>query len=129
MLYNKTVTISEAEMQVMRIIWDANEPLTSNEIIERLKETKWNPKTVLTFIKRLHEKEVLSVIEPLKQRNKSYISAMSESEYQKIQTHHFINKIFMGSAKGMVATLFDSDDVYGEELDEIKRWIGQKEVE
>ncbi len=125
-MYNKNVNISDAEMRVMRIIWDAGKPMTSPEIIERLEGKDWKQNTILTLIKRLHEKHVLTLSDPDKQRNKAYVPALSESEYKKIQTHNFINKMFMGSAKGMVATLFDDKDVYGEDLDEIREWLNKR---
>lgn len=129
MSYDNKVTISDAEMDVMRVVWDANKPLTSNEIIDRLKETSWNQSTILTLIKRLHEKNVLTLDDPLRQRNKSYIAAISESDYKKLQTYQFINKVFKVSAKGMVATLFDSADLYGNVLEQIKEWLKEKEGE
>lgn len=52
--------ISEAEFEVMKIIWKYT-PISTNEITERLtKTTSWNPKTIQTLIKRLVDKGVLS---------------------------------------------------------------------
>ena len=52
--------ISEAEYEVMRIVWQ-NAPVSTNEIVERLeKTTSWNPKTIQTLIKRLVTKRALT---------------------------------------------------------------------
>lgn len=128
MLYNKNVTISDAEMEVMRIFWDAEKPLTSNEIIDRLNETKWNQSTILTLIKRLHEKGALTLSDPYRQRNKTYAAGISEGDYKKVQTFQFIDKVFAGSAKGMLATLFDSDGMTENELQQIKEWLDERSV-
>jgi BlaI family penicillinase repressor len=127
MMHDNKVTISDAEMEVMRVVWDAAAPLTSNDIIGCLKKTSWNQSTILTLIKRLHDKNVLALDDPQRQRNKSYIAAISESDYKKLQTYRFIDKVFEGSAKGMFAALFDSADLYGNDLEQIKEWLREKE--
>lgn len=45
--------ISEAEFEVMKIIWK-HAPISTNEITDKLtRTTKWSPKTIQTLIKRL----------------------------------------------------------------------------
>ena len=52
--------ISEAEFEVMKIIWK-HAPISTNEITEKLTQTtKWSPKTIQTLIKRLVPKAALS---------------------------------------------------------------------
>ena len=52
--------ISEAEFEVMKIVWKYA-PISTNEITERLvKTTTWNPKTIQTLIKRLVTKGALA---------------------------------------------------------------------
>ena len=52
--------ISEAEFEVMKIIWKYA-PINTNEITERLlKTTAWSPKTIQTLIKRLVTKGALT---------------------------------------------------------------------
>ena len=52
--------ISEAEFQVMKIVWKYA-PINTNEITDHLtKTTDWNPKTIHTLIKRLVTKGVLT---------------------------------------------------------------------
>lgn len=52
--------ISEAEFEVMKIVWKYA-PISTNEITERLaKTTSWSPKTIQTLIKRLVTKGALA---------------------------------------------------------------------
>ena len=52
--------ISEAEYEVMKIVWKYA-PINTNEITEKLLETSsWSPKTIQTLIKRLVNKGVLA---------------------------------------------------------------------
>ena len=53
--------ISEAEYEVMKIVWKYA-PISTNEITDRLvKTTSWSPKTIQTLIKRLVTKGALTM--------------------------------------------------------------------
>ena len=57
---NKLPQISEAEFEVMKIVWKYA-PISTNEITEKLvKTSSWSPKTIQTLIKRLVTKGVLT---------------------------------------------------------------------
>lgn len=52
--------ISEAEFEVMKIVWKYA-PINTNEITEKLlPTTNWSPKTIQTLIKRLVTKGALT---------------------------------------------------------------------
>lgn len=52
--------ISEAEFEVMKIVWK-HAPISTNEITDKLLQTtSWSPKTIQTLIKRLVNKGVLT---------------------------------------------------------------------
>ena len=51
--------ISDAEFEVMDIIWKYA-PISTNEITDRLAKTKdWSPKTIYTMLSRLEKKGVI----------------------------------------------------------------------
>ena len=52
--------ISEAEFEVMKIVWK-HAPISTNEITDKLLQTtNWSPKTIQTLIKRLVTKGALT---------------------------------------------------------------------
>ena len=52
--------ISEAEFEVMKIIWKYA-PINTNEVTEHLiKTTSWSPKTIQTLLKRLVTKKAIT---------------------------------------------------------------------
>ena len=60
--------ISEAEFEVMKVVWKYA-PINTNEITEKLTQTtNWSPKTIQTLIKRLVSKK------PLPMKNKAAFS-------------------------------------------------------
>ena len=57
---NDLPQISEAEFEVMKIVWK-HAPISTNEITDKLLQTtSWSPKTIQTLIKRLVTKGVLT---------------------------------------------------------------------
>jgi BlaI family penicillinase repressor len=72
--------ISEAEMEVMKVLW-AESPQTANEIIEKLESTTdWKPKTIRTLINRLVQKEAVSFNQE-KGRLYKYYPLVSQESY------------------------------------------------
>ena len=56
----KLPQISEAEYEVMKIVWK-NAPVSTNEVTETLtRTTDWSPKTIQTMLKRLVNKGALT---------------------------------------------------------------------
>ena len=57
---NNLPQISEAEFEVMKIVWKYA-PISTNEITEKLTQiSSWSPKTIQTLIKRLVSKKALT---------------------------------------------------------------------
>ena len=54
--------ISEAEYEVMKVVWESA-PISTNEVTDRLTATTdWSPKTIQTMLKRLVTKGALSYV-------------------------------------------------------------------
>ena len=84
--------ISDAELEVLKVIWDKN-IVTSLDIIYELRRYNWSNNTVRTLIKRLYQK---GAIEILKKEGKRYIIVTSYDEkdgvldvYGDYDKHHF----------------------------------------
>ena len=121
----KVPRISDAEMEVMRIVWDAGEPITSNEILDRLPSEKdWKITTVLTLASRLMEKQVLTSVK--KGRTHYYEPLMSEQDYRGAETSDFLKRIHGGSLTSFFAALNDSGEISGKDVEELKKWFAER---
>lgn len=117
--------ISDAEMEIMKIIWDKNKQMTTAEILEELpKENSWKTTTVMTLISRLTEKGILSVTKVGKLNH--YFPKITEEEYKAIQTDNFLEDMHKGSVKNFMATLFNNKKISNKDISELKDWL--KEV-
>jgi Predicted transcriptional regulator len=114
--------MSEAEMQVMEVIWNADGNMTSAQIIELLEPTTgWKPSTVWTFLGRLVDKGFLRAEKSGKRS--FYSPVMSREEYRQAQTKDFLQVVHGGSIKSFFAALSGGSALNAEELDELKSWF------
>ena len=118
---------SDSELALMRIIWSAGGQAQYAYIMEELAQSgrPWQKNTVITLLSRLVEKGLLSV-NKLGRRNE-YTAVVSEADYQASQTQALVNKLYAGSAKGLIATLIQQDLLSPEDYAELKRfWEGKE---
>ncbi len=79
--------ISEAEHQVMKIIWK-NNPIMASEIINALTEkTDWKPKTIKTLINRLLNKGAIDYEKSGREYN--YYPVIEEADFVKAESRIF----------------------------------------
>ena len=119
--------ISESELILMKIIWKNEGTALYSFIMDELEKdnNEWKKNTVLTLLSRLVEKKYL-ITKKIGRRNE-YVALVSEKEYQTIQTHSFLDKIYEGNVKNLVSTLLQQDILSAEELAEIEKfWRGKK---
>ena len=110
--------ISDSELEVMRVLWQAGDALPVTEIRETLQRSRgWEATTVKTLVSRLVTKGVL------RQEKRSvfyYSPLISEAEYNDWATHDLISRVYHGSARDLVAALVRSDGLTQSDIDELR---------
>lgn len=120
--------ISESELILMKIIWKNGGSALYSLIMNELEkdESQWKNNTVLTLLSRLVEKKFLK-IKKIGRRNE-YTATVTETEYQAMQTHSFLDKVYGGNVKNLVSTLLRQDILSADELKEIEAfWRNENE--
>lgn len=113
--------ISDAELEILEVLWAAGEALNANDIRIRLNQKKdWERTTVLTLIRRLLDKGVIS---QEKREVYYYTPCMERNSYVKEETKSFVNKFFKGSAKNLAAALIADEDMSKEEMEELRAYF------
>lgn len=115
----KNREISNSELEVMQILWEADEPLTVQNVCDRLPDNKWVYKTVGTLLIRMEEKG--AVISEKRGRTNYYSPVLNEEEYKKKQTKDFVSKLYNGSVKELAVSLLRSEDMTEVDIEEIRR--------
>ena len=92
--------LSEAEFEIMQILWRHSEPLTSNQILSELEETRnWKLASVMTVLARMAEKG--AVYCDRNTRTNYYSALVSEEEYKLAESDSFLEKLYDNSAKNL----------------------------
>ena len=119
----KLPQISEAELEVMKIVW-AQAPVSTNEITDRLTQTTdWSPKTVQTLIKRLVTKGALTYEK--QSRMFVYTPLVSEEEYIDRESSSFLNRFYNGNITAMLSSYIENDRLSAEEIGELRALLSQ----
>lgn len=101
--------ISDSELDVMKVLWEAEDALPVTVIREKLQERKgWEATTVKTLVSRLLGK---GVIAQEKRKVFFYSPLVTEAEYNEWATSNLIHRLYKGSAKNLIAALVRSDDL------------------
>lgn len=121
---NTLPQISEAEFEVMKIVWKYA-PISTNEITEKLLQTtNWSPKTIQTLIKRLVTKGALTYEK--QSRMFVYSPAVKESEYIRQESNSFLNRYYDGDITAMVSAYIENDKLSESELDTLRTLLSRK---
>ena len=106
--------ISEAEFEVMKVIWKFA-PISTNEITDRLlKTTAWSAKTIQTLIKRLVTKGALTYEK--QGRVFVYTPLVEENEYINQQSNSFLNRFYGGNISAMLSSYLENNQLSETEL-------------
>lgn len=107
--------ISDAELDLMEVLWAANEPLTSAEVAERLEVRRgWSIATIKTMLGRLAAKGAISHRED--GRRFLYFPAIEREAYVGSESRRFVERLFGGRLSPLVARLAEEDALSDEDI-------------
>ena len=110
--------ISQAEFEVMKVVWKFA-PINTNEITERLlKTTTWSAKTIQALIKRLVTKGALTYEK--QGRIFVYTPLVKENEYINQQSNSFLNRFYDGDISAMLSTYLENNQLSETELQHLR---------
>ena len=116
--------ISEAEFEVMKVVWKYA-PINTNEITEKLTQTtNWSPKTIQTLIKRLVSKKALTYEK--QSRVFVYTPLIKEDEYIRRESNTFLNRFYDGNITSMLASYIEDDKLSEAEIDTLRSLLSEK---
>ena len=118
---SKLPQISEAEFEVMKVIWK-HAPISTNEVTEKLTQTTdWSPKTIQTMLKRLVTKKALTYEK--QSRVFVYTPLVPETEYIRQESNSFLNKYYNGNIVSMLTSYLEDDKLSKTELDTLRHLL------
>ena len=118
---SKLPQISEAEFEVMKVIWEYA-PISTNEVTEKLTQTtNWSPKTIQTMLKRLVTKKVLTYEK--KSRVFVYTPLIQKTVYIRQKSNSFLNRYYNGNIVSMLTSYLENDKLSKTEIDTLRHLL------
>lgn len=119
------VSISDAEWQVMNVVWD-DEPVTAQEIIAKLAQhADWAPATVKTMLHRLVKKQVLMheshgnrYVYRARARRDDCVTQAGQS---------FLNRVFAGAPSQLLAHFLSGTQLSPAEIAQLRQLLDEQE--
>ena len=119
----KLPQISEAEFEVMKIVWKYA-PINTNEITEKLiQTTDWSPKTIQTLIKRLVSKKALTYEK--QSRVFVYTPLVKEDEYIRQESNTFLKRYYDGNITSMLTSYLEDDKLSETDIDTLRHLLSK----
>ena len=112
------ITIGESELEIMKALWKAGEPVNTQYINKAVESKGWKRTTISTFLTRLVEK---GAVEAEKRGNMYYyLPLISRKDYRRSQTRSLIKSLYDGSVKDFAAALFEEDTLSENEIKDLR---------
>ncbi len=119
------VKLSEAEWKVMNLLWE-KAPQTMMQLTSHFKDTTgWTKHTVMTFLKRMEEKDAVYYEEG--GRAKLYYPKVDRKEAVLQETEEFLEKVFEGRMGLMLNSMVEQQALSREEIAELHEILRRAE--
>ena len=122
-----TTKITEAELEVIRVLWDSEKPLNITELKDMLcQKEQWSGDTVKTLLRRLCAK---GAVGQEKRQVFYYYPLISAEAYGKFSLQRVVDKLYSGSAQQLVVALFQSEQLSLADIEELRMLFREEEAE
>lgn len=113
--------ISDAELEVMRILWREKRAVSFSDIrIELRDKMGWEKSTIATLLRRLQKKGAVSIQE---KEIHYYMPNITKEDYIMLKKRSLIDKLYDGSTKNFVAALCQNGELTEADIDELKMYF------
>ena len=113
--------ISDAELEVMRILWREKQAVSFSDIRTELSNKMgWEKFTIATLIRRLQKKGAISIQD---KEMHYYMPNITKEDYTMIKKKSLIDKLYDGSTKNFVAALCQNGELTEADIDELKMYF------
>lgn len=119
--------LPDAELEIMKVIWHNECPISISEvkrIIDEESNAARTQQTVQTLINRLIAKEYIAK----DKRGKEYIYTplVAEKDYVEFESERFLRKMHGNSVTNLMRALFDSKKISDEDISELEKMFKEK---
>lgn len=120
--------LSDSEFEIMKVLWSQEAPMTSNEILDRVKDRyDWKLAGLMTFLARMVDKGYVYCDRST--RTNYYSAVVSQDEYKFQESETFLEKLYDSSATNLIAHLCKGKKISKKEITELRDYLDSLEGE
>jgi BlaI family transcriptional regulator, penicillinase repressor len=121
----KSIRITEAEWEVMAVVWD-RAPVAASTVVETLERRKqWTLATVRTLLRRLVNKGALE--QQAEGRRYIYTPLVSMAECVRRESESFLDRVLGRAPSEAILHLVKRADLSKRDIEELRRILREKE--
>ena len=118
--------LGDAELEIMKVLWSHNGPLTSNQILEGLAGIKdWRLSSIMTALERIEKKGFVYCDRTT--RTNYYSALVGEAEYKLAQSRSFLEKLYDNSIQKLVSGLYDGNSISADDIRGLREYLEKLE--
>lgn len=113
--------LPDTELEMMLVLWEAEEEVSRSYFDQRLKEKNWSINTINTYLSRLEKKGFLSC----EKRGKMnfYRPAVGREEYLAFESRSVLDRLYGSSVKRFVTALYQDKRLDEDQLGELEELL------
>ena len=117
----RSITLTEAELRLMRVLWERGESAVAEVVTAVADETPLAYNSVLTTIRVLERKGY--VTHRQEGRAFLYSACVAQQEASRAEVQHMLSRFFGNSRERLLLSLLGDDEITAEELRRLKETI------
>ncbi len=118
--------LTRSEMEIMDVLWEAQEPLSRSDLLERSGEKTWKDSSVHILLNGLLQKKAIreaGMVKRSKTYGRTFLPTLTREEY-------FAGTVFSHRHKpeivGLFAALLRREDITAQELEAIEQLVAAR---
>ena len=120
--------LGDAELEIMMVLWRANEPVTSKHVLEHLPQRrKWALSSLMSSLAKLCEKGFVSCDRTY--RLNLYTPLIAEDEYKAQEGQTLLTKMYDSSLHNFVTTLYNKNMIDNSDINELRQFLDKLDKE
>lgn len=120
--------LSDSEFEIMKVLWSRDSPMTSNEVLEGVKDKyDWKLSGLMTFLARMVDKGYVYCDRST--RTNYYSAVVSQDQYKFQESESFLEKLYDKSATKLIAHLYKGKKISQKEIRELRDYLDSLEGE
>lgn len=119
-------SISDAEWEVMEVLWSSTPDRTAGDVIEALRDKRGrSPRTIKTLLGRLVKKGALAFA--TEGNRYLYRANVRREDCVRAESKSFLSRVFAGKAGDMLCRFVDETPLSDVEIERLRKLLDRKE--